>query len=133
MKTTLYEVITQSPAAQIQAIRVGFPAVEIATMRDTLGVPMSELYGILGMPERTAIRLAKEGRRLDSAASERLLRLVETMGHAEEAFGSRTKGIEWLTKHNRELKSKPIDLLDTQIGHDQVSRILLAIEHGLPV
>lgn len=85
------------------------------------------------MEERTFTRqLTKEGR-LDSAASERLLRLVTLVGEVQTALGRKERAVEWLTCHHDELECRPITLVDTAIGTAQVRRIIRAIEHGLPV
>lgn len=133
MESTIYEVTELPPAGKIEAIRRGFPASEADSVRDALGLTQKAMFVILGTNERTGLRLLKENRPLDPAASERLLRLVEVERHAEEAFGDRERAVKWMTTYNRVLDAAPVDLLDTEIGHDQVKRVLLAIEHGLPV
>lgn len=133
MKVSIEHVTELPPAGQIDAIREGFSAEEADRVRDSLGLSQKMLFQILGTPERTGVRLLKENRRLDPAASERLFRLVEVLRHAEEAFGSKERAIAWMTTTNPLLRSAPIELLDTEIGHNQVRRVLLAIEHGMAV
>lgn len=130
---TVYEITQLSPAGQIAAIRQGFTAKEADSIRSSLGISQKSLFMILGTPDRTGKRLLKEDRFLDPASSERLLRLVEVEQHAIEAFGQRDLAVEWMKKHNLVLGCAPVDLLDTEIGHKEVRRLLLAIEHGLPV
>ncbi|MBV1775329.1 RES domain-containing protein [Burkholderiaceae bacterium DAT-1] len=127
---TLYHINTLPPADKIDAIRRGLPASEAERIRDGLGLSQKAMFGILGTNDRTGLRLLKENRTLDPAASERLLRVVEVEQHAEAALGSRQLATQWMTTHNRVLGAVPVELLDTEIGHQQVRRVLMAIEYG---
>jgi len=130
---SVYEALTSSIAERITSIREGFPATEVEKVSDALGVSKNDVVVIIGTPLRTANRLIKEQRRLDPGASERLLRIVEIEKRAEEVFGHKGMASEWLTSFNEVLGGEPMHLLDTELGANQVRRVLNAIEHGLPV
>ncbi|SMF23704.1 antitoxin Xre-like helix-turn-helix domain-containing protein [Pseudogulbenkiania subflava] len=133
MQGTVCELVKAGPAMQVAAIRQGLSTADLAAVQEDLGLPLEELCVVIGVAERTFTRqLTKEGR-LDSAASERLLRLVTLVGEMQTALGSKERAVEWLTCHHDELECRPITLVDTAIGTAQVRRIIRAIEHGLPV
>lgn len=51
---------------------------------------------------------------------------------AEDVFGDPEKASMWLRQHNRVLGNvRPVDLLDTPEGVQQVEIILGRIEHGV--
>ena len=63
---------------------------------DYLDVPKSVIFGVLHTPESTAHKLIKENRPLDSAASERVVRVADVTRIAEETFGGREAATRWL-------------------------------------
>ena len=107
------------------------PARAADDMAEYLGVSKNVVFGVLDTPESTAHRLIRDGRRLDSAASERVLRVAEIVREAEEAFGGRPAALRWLKSVNLALGgATPLSLLDTAVGAAQVRRVLSAISHG---
>lgn len=51
---------------------------------------------------------------------------------ATDVLGDLDKGCRWLTSPNRALGGKaPLDLLDTDIGRQQVHDVLTRLNHGL--
>lgn len=130
---TLFELLDAGPWRQVEAIRQGLPATDMAAVEERSGLPRKELCAVIGATERTFARLLASEGRLDSAASERLLRLVALVREVHTALGSKELAVEWLTCHHDELQCRPISLLDTAIGTAQVRRIIRAMEHGLPV
>lgn len=76
---------------------------------------------------------SKKGREeaLDSAASEKLIRLVSVIKKANDIIGqSETK--EWLYREIPSLgNQKPLDLLDTEVGHRLVEQALQQIKFGI--
>ncbi|GGY05101.1 type II RES/Xre toxin-antitoxin system antitoxin [Paludibacterium paludis] len=133
MDTTVFDALHKPVAQRIGLIREGFPAEEVDIVSNAVGMSKQSLLDILGTPQRTVNRMIKTQRRLDPAASERLLRVVEIEQRAEEVFGDKTQAREWLTNANAVLGAVPLQLLDTELGANQVRRALTAIEHGLPV
>src|SRR5881397_3951675 len=58
--------------------------------------------------------------------------LVRVLARAEDVFGSQERAGAWLRGTVRALGSvRPLDLLDTDLGAQQVERILGRIEHGV--
>ena len=80
---------------------------------------------------RTLARRKKE-RRLRADESDRLLRLARVAAVAEDVLGTREHAGRWLQKPNRALGDvTPLDLLDTDLGAEEIVSILGRIEHGV--
>lgn len=120
-----------SPAAKIAAIRGGVRARVVDDMVQYLDVPKTVIFGLLHTPESTAHRLIKDDRRLDPAASERVVRVADVTRMAEETFGGREAARRWLKTANLALGGvTPLSMLDTEPGTAEVRRILSSIDYG---
>jgi putative toxin-antitoxin system antitoxin component (TIGR02293 family) len=120
-----------STAARIEAIRGGVGARVLDEMVEYLDVPKTALFGVLHTPESTAHRLIRDNRILDSAATERVMRVADIMRMAEETFGGRAAATQWLKRINLALGDRtPLSMLDTEPGAGEVRRILASIDHG---
>ena len=118
-------------AKKIEAIRRGVVAAVVDDMVEYLGVPKTVIFAILHTPESTAHKLIKDNRPLDSAASERVMRVADITRMAEQTFGGRAPATQWLKTANRALAgATPLSLLDTELGAREVRRILASINYG---
>lgn len=76
----------------------------------------------------------KRSKQLSPAASERAERLARVTALAQQALGSDDQARAWLGERHVLLGDQPpIEVAATDLGARQVERILLNIEHGLPV
>jgi putative toxin-antitoxin system antitoxin component (TIGR02293 family) len=123
---------TETPtAARIDVIRSGLPARVVDDMAEYLDVPKHVIFGVLHTPESTAHKLIKDNRPLDSAASERVVRVADIIRMAEGSFGGREAATRWLKTANLGLGgTTPLSMLDTEPGAGEVRRILSAIDYG---
>ena len=118
-------------AAKIDVIRSGLPARVVDDMAEYLDVPKHVIFGVLHTPESTAHKLIKDDRPLDSAASERVVRVADIIRMAEESFGGREAATRWLKTANLGLGgATPLSMLDTEPGAGEVRRILSSIDYG---
>jgi len=118
-------------AKKIDVIRGGVVAAVVDDMVEYLGVPKTVVFAILHTPESTAHKLIKDNRPLDSAASERVMRVADITRMAEQTFGGRAPATQWLKTANRALAgATPLSLLDTELGAREVRRILASINYG---
>lgn len=118
-------------AKKIDVIREGVVARVVDDMAEYLAVPKSVIFGVLHTPESTAHKLIKDNRKLDSAASERVVRVADITRMAEETFGGRDAATQWLKSANLALGgATPLSMLDTEPGAGEVRRILLSINYG---
>lgn len=70
--------------------------------------------------------------KLEATESARLIRIARVLAHAEDVFGSTDKARDWLASKNRALAGqKPLQLLDTDAGTQEVEDVLGRIEHGI--
>jgi putative toxin-antitoxin system antitoxin component (TIGR02293 family) len=76
----------------------------------------------------------KRSTRLSPAASERAERLARVTALALQALGDEAEAKAWLTEPHPLFGDRPpIEIAATDLGARQVERVLLNIEHGLPV
>jgi putative toxin-antitoxin system antitoxin component (TIGR02293 family) len=119
------------PAAKIDVIRAGVGARVVEDMVGYLDVSKNVVFAVLHTPESTAHRLIREGRTLDSAASERVMRVADLTPIAEHTFGGRQAAVRWLKTPNLALGGPtPLSMLDTEPGAAEVRRVLSAIDYG---
>ena len=116
---------------KIETIRQGVFARVVDDMVKYLDVPKLVIFGLLHMPDSTAHKLIKDNRRLDSAASERVVRVADVTRMAQQTFGGREPAIRWLKTPNLALAGvTPLSLLDTEPGASEVRRIISSIDYG---
>ncbi|KTD64493.1 antitoxin Xre/MbcA/ParS toxin-binding domain-containing protein [Legionella spiritensis] len=119
------------PIKEIETIRSGVLPQHIEDYLSPYEYVMKDVLQRLDIPSSTY--KSKKGRKqvLDSAASEKLMRLVSVIKVAGEIIGeSETK--DWLYREIPSLGNrKPIDLLDTEVGHRLVEQALQQIKYGV--
>lgn len=118
-------------SAVVRRTREGLPYAALAAVAKRYGIPLATLARVIGLPERTLARRKKE-RRLRADESDRLLRVARVATSAEDVLGAQAKAGRWLQTPNRALGgAMPLDLLDTDLGAEEVVTILGRIEHGV--
>jgi len=116
----------------ILAIRKGLPAEVIAQVAVSSSLTEDEILRALRIPKRTAARRKATSSPLKPLASELIYRLSKVMVVAADVLGSRAKAREWILAKNRALHGeRPIDLLDTAIGFEDVLDVLRRIDYGV--
>jgi putative toxin-antitoxin system antitoxin component (TIGR02293 family) len=118
------------PGTLIARLREGLPFSSMERLQEFTGDPEWVLK-VIGMSSRTFLRRKKDKQPLDPITSDRLYRLAKIEAEAIETFGDEATAIDWLKSPNRALGDKPLSLLDTEAGADQVLRVLGRIEHGV--
>lgn len=116
----------------IKIIRAGFPSKVIECVVRSSALSEDVIYKSLRIAKRTAARRKATASRLKPAESELIYRLSKVLVTAIEILGDRDKAREWLLTENRALYgNRPLDLLDTAIGFEDVMDILRRIEYGV--
>ncbi len=136
----------------MEAIRSGLPVRALDAMLDhlvTATVLQVEVFGLVGsartlqrkrMQQRAATGKASGNRRtsrlkpvvLSPAESDNLARLARLVVRAEEVFGDNDKARRWLGTPNRVLGgTRPLSLLDNDVGALAVERVLGRIQYGV--
>ncbi len=109
----------------------GLPAEAAYRVVESGLLEADELFQLV-IPRRTFERRRDEKQALTVAESDRLVRVVRVIVRAVEALGDAAKARKWLRISNRSLRgSRPLSLLETDIGARMVERALGRIEHGV--
>jgi putative toxin-antitoxin system antitoxin component (TIGR02293 family) len=113
---------------RIQLIRGGIPARQFDSTAKLVGLSKKGLAEKLGLSSRT---LSTRKESLSPEESEKTLRTHEIFNEAKEVFGSAEEARAWISAPAYGLNNqKPIDLLDTDAGAQQVKGLLGAIKYG---
>lgn len=116
----------------IEIIRLGLPSKVIECVVKSSAVSEEVIYKSLRIAKRTAARRKASAAALKPAESELIYRFSKVLVTATEILGERDKAREWLLSGNRALNGdRPIDLLDTGIGFEDVMDVLHRIEFGV--
>ena len=122
----------QSDFEFIKIIRRGLPSKVIKCVVKSSDVSEEIIYKSLRIAKRTVARRKASGARLKAAESELIYRLSKVLITATKILGDKDKARQWLLAENRALNGeRPIDLLDTGIGFDDVMDLLHRIEFGV--
>jgi putative toxin-antitoxin system antitoxin component (TIGR02293 family) len=95
-----------------------------------LQVDTSILLDVSRIPPRTFQRRQAEGKALSETETDRVLRIARVASLAEGVLGDAEKASRWLSKQNRMLGAKPLELLATDLGTHEVEAELNRIEVG---
>lgn len=115
-------------------IQVGLPAHLFRAVRIVFELQDSDLEKLLGASIPALDRRFRRQKALDPEVSERLDRIAIVCLLAEGVFLSREIAVCWMSKPNKALGGcKPIMLCETEIGGNQIRRVLQALEWGGPV
>lgn len=115
----------------IALIREGVPTAILTHIKKALDLTDAELARVVRIPKRTLTRRKKDGgRRPDE--SERALRLLRLVRHAEAVFGTTEDARTWMHIPNMALGDEPpLQFADTEPGARRVDQLLGQIEHGV--
>jgi len=116
----------------IEIIRLGLPSDVITSVVKSSAVSEEVLCKSLRIAKRTAARRKANSERLKASESELIYRFSQVLVTAKEILGEKDKAREWLLTENTALHGeRPIDLLDTGIGFEDVMDVLRRIEFGV--
>ena len=122
----------QSDFEFIELIRLGLPSKVFECVVKSSAVSEDVICKSLRIAKRTAARRKASASRLKATESELMYRFSKVFVTAAEILGDRDKAREWLLTENRALNGdRPIDLLDTGIGFEDVMDVLHRIEFGV--
>lgn len=82
------------------------------------------------IPERTFHRRQEKQELLTATESDRVMRIARVGAEAGRVFGNDEKAARWLSKVNRMLGAKPLDLLASDAGSREVEAELQRIDWG---
>ncbi len=116
----------------IKIIRDGLPSKVIACVVKSSEINEEVIYKSLRIAKRTVARRKASAMRLKPVESELIYRFSKALVTATSVLGDKDKAREWLLAENRALYgNRPIELLDTAIGFEDVLDVLGRIEFGV--
>jgi putative toxin-antitoxin system antitoxin component (TIGR02293 family) len=116
----------------IEIIRAGLPSKVISCVVKSSAISEDVINKSLRIAKRTAARRKATATRLKPIESELIYRFSKVLVTATSVLGDIDKAREWLLTGNRALYgNRPIELLDTAIGFEDVMDVLYRIEYGV--
>ena len=115
----------------VRLVREGlpYPALEAAVQRSCIGI--ERLTRAIGISRTTRARRRNEGR-FSPEESDRLCRFARVFAHALDVFEEAETASRWFSSPIEALgKEHPIELVQTDVGAQQVDEVLGRIEHGI--
>lgn len=122
--------LDRSVAEQIQVIRTGVRARILVVLAEAMQVSQETVFRAVGVPLTTAKRKLSKDENLDPVATERLIRICRMEKLAEDVFADGRDAHQWLLTENLALGVTPLSMLVTDLGAQEVSRVLHAIAYG---
>ena len=120
------------PFGVIHVVRKGLSTKSAVELSRRFEIQESQMSQILGLSSRTFSRNKMNQTILDAAKSDRLFRLAKVLARATDVLEDEATARDWLNLPNRALgNARPLDLLDTDAGVEQVLTILGRIQHGV--
>lgn len=120
-----------SESERIKSIKAGFSVDVADAAKQTFQMTSQGLGELLNLSVATYERRRRDSKPLDTVASERLDRIATVALLAEEVFEGKQAASEWMSSPNTALGgSIPVMHCETEIGAQQVRRILHALEWG---
>ncbi|MGL4858622.1 MAG: type II RES/Xre toxin-antitoxin system antitoxin [Enterobacteriaceae bacterium] len=122
---------SNSETERLQLIYNGFPSNWIDITKDAFQLDSAQLERLLNASASTLDRRRRDKKPLDPVASERLDRISAISMQALAVFEDKAKVTRWMATPNVALNNQaPITLCETEIGANQVRRVLYAMEYG---
>ncbi|MDO8805733.1 MAG: DUF2384 domain-containing protein [Elusimicrobiota bacterium] len=116
----------------ILTIRRGFDYSEIQNVQHAYQMPDKSFAHLIGISDKTLLRIKKAHAKLSSMSGDRLYRLKKVWDLANKVLGTTEKALPWLRRSQPGLGNQaPLDILDTEPGYEQVQTLLNRIEFGV--
>jgi len=116
---------------RVEELKKGLSADVVDELCMDLLITRQEVARYAGIPERTLNRRMKEGR-LSCGQSERIVRLNRILEKAESVLGTQKKAVQWLKTPRTHFRGKtPLEMVETELGTEEVFNLLGRIEHGV--
>ncbi len=123
------------PSDLIALTQEGLPITALKNLQNELGLTNREVTQLMGLSESTLIRRYKAvnaDQRLTRDETDKLIHVSKVVARGMEVFESEEKFELWLRSEVRALGNKrPLDLLWSSLGREQILEILIRIEHGI--
>jgi putative toxin-antitoxin system antitoxin component (TIGR02293 family) len=129
--TKLIGIDVDTSSGLIAAVREGLPFDVFVKLQHVLEIPAALLADLLGIPLRTLNRRKHEGQ-FKPEESDGLLRVARVVSRTFDVFEDRAAAILWLKMPEVAFDDvTPLSLLDTEVGAQEVLRLLGQLAHGV--
>jgi putative toxin-antitoxin system antitoxin component (TIGR02293 family) len=119
------------PHRLIRRIQQGLRFRELQELQNGIDLPLEELASKLAI-SRSTLQRRKAAGRLTSQESDKVVRFSRLLKLAGDLFGSVEKGRAWLKYPQRGLGGAvPLDYAQTEVGAQEVERLLGRIEYSV--
>lgn len=116
---------------KINLVRKGLTKSDLEQVKENYGLDYATLAQVLSVAKATLFN-KKGTARFGAALSEKIFALADLYAYGYMVFGEKDRFNRWLDQENKALGFvKPISLLDTMIGVEEVKNIIGRIEHGV--
>jgi putative toxin-antitoxin system antitoxin component (TIGR02293 family) len=120
-----------SVSEKIAIIEAGVSKSEFEEVKKETGLDYEVLSHILTVTKAT-LHNKKGNEKFNTVVSERLLMLADLYVYGIEVFGEKERFNRWLVSEIRALNFKrPVDLLNTMMGMQEVKQIVGRIDYGV--
>ncbi len=121
----------KDPKKEMVLVRAGIKASLVEAFLNQEKLPIKDVLVRLNIPSSTYFAKKKNHQALDAYSTEKFIRLISVMVKAAKILG-KTESKSWIYRKIPSLGNEiPIDLLDTEVGHNLVLQTLLQIEYGI--
>jgi putative toxin-antitoxin system antitoxin component (TIGR02293 family) len=118
------------PLAQVETIRHGIATQVFEQIATAIGVGKETLARKLNINAQTLRK--RKSRVLSAEEAEKSLRVARVFGLASDILGDGDEARQWLKNEIPALGGKrPLDLLDTDVGAQEVTNLLNCIKWGM--
>ncbi|HEY7446674.1 MAG TPA: antitoxin Xre/MbcA/ParS toxin-binding domain-containing protein [Vicinamibacterales bacterium] len=123
---------TFDPPELFRAVQRGFSYRTFERFRQNTSLSFERVIRLINIPRRTMTRRKREGR-FPPSESDRLLRASRLFGKTLALFeGDRDAATEWLTTPHPALGGTvPLELARSEVGAQEVERLVGRLEHGV--
>jgi len=134
--------VAATPGELVQTERAGVSAAFVKDLAQALGMPVSRLYAMIGLPKATAERKAAAGEAIAGSPGLAALAVARLLGSARDIVADSTAAEardfdtgawlgRWLQRPQPALGGlAPSDVVDTPTGAQVVARLLGALHSG---
>lgn len=113
-------------------VRSGMPSAVVEKLAANFGVSVEEIQRVIGLSRSTGARRRARREPLRPLASDRAFRMASVFALAQQVFEGDEKASAWFKEPNRALGGeRPLALLDTEAGSQQVVTVLKRLEYGV--
>lgn len=115
---------------KIKIVKQGVKKSDLADIRVELGLDYSVLSTILGVHERN-LYIKKGDETFNKTISDKIMSIAELYSYGFEIFESKEHFNRWMNTESKAWDMKPIDLLDTYVGLEEVRNEITRLEYGI--